>query len=470
MQHGTKVILLGKSDDENTFAPPEHLGGQLKTWLVRYLNSRYFELPSGIELGVREDLKIENGRVSNKGFFRRITGMKKFLDDNCKVLDQEKNIKASGVVALRGAKAHWWISGAEGDSHLDSHRYHINGHVGALYQGEIYEMSPIGKASTAALQQLGIHFGSSKVVIYIEPTDLSLLTANTARTHLLLGRDHLPWADWAAQFRSSLPKELDDHVKEHAPKVNDAKVAANIDKRLQSMAEFAPPSAYRRAKKTDHAALSDVGTTPIEAVRLRSEGTKAELAQKSSASSAAGAMELFAKGKGQLGRPVKAMIRANFKFVSVEDGSREPGDMEDRAGRYLEDQNLLLINADYRGIWDQFNPFLKIFSRPDQRQVVIDYIREWYAQGLVEYISLTYAYSDSSRWTEDETRQMRSEVGITAGSLRRYLDIQFHKKSLATKLGKPNGDEAEERPRIPAPKQVITSSGGPGLGSQSKGK
>jgi hypothetical protein len=35
-------------------------------------------------------------------------------------------------------------------------------------------------------------------------------------------------------------------------------------------------------------------------------------------------------------------------WVSIADGTRTPEDFEDKAARYLEDQNVLLINADFR--------------------------------------------------------------------------------------------------------------------------
>jgi hypothetical protein len=47
---GTSVVLMGKSVEENTYLRPNE---KLK-WLISYLNERYFELPSGITVKVRE--------------------------------------------------------------------------------------------------------------------------------------------------------------------------------------------------------------------------------------------------------------------------------------------------------------------------------------------------------------------------------------------------------------------------------
>ena len=52
-------------------------------------------------------------------------------------------------------------------------------------------------------------FGHNRVVIYVEPPATSgTLTSNTARTQLLLDGEPLPWAEWAAEFRDSMPGEI----------------------------------------------------------------------------------------------------------------------------------------------------------------------------------------------------------------------------------------------------------------------
>ncbi|MBK9661342.1 MAG: hypothetical protein IPO68_15830 [Chitinophagaceae bacterium] len=60
----------------------------------------------------------------------------------------------------------------------------------------------------AKLQQFGVTFGYKFVVIYVEPTNVSQLTTNTARTTLLINNDSLPWADWANEFRENMPEEI----------------------------------------------------------------------------------------------------------------------------------------------------------------------------------------------------------------------------------------------------------------------
>ena len=79
----------------------------------------------------------------------------------------------------------------------------------ALYKDELYELRS-GRNGYARLQQFGITFGFRRVVIYVEPRNHQhrQIGSNTARSHLLLNRQPLPWSAWAAEFSKKLPLDL----------------------------------------------------------------------------------------------------------------------------------------------------------------------------------------------------------------------------------------------------------------------
>src|SRR5690606_29595144 len=110
----------------------------------------------------------------------------------------------SGTVGLSNATVRWWIL-KERDSIDDSGNNVSGGHVGALYNDELYEMA-IGRPGVARLQSFGVIFGYNRVVLYVEPiqTPNGDLTANTSRTHLLIDGHPLPWSEWAIEFRENL--------------------------------------------------------------------------------------------------------------------------------------------------------------------------------------------------------------------------------------------------------------------------
>lgn len=189
-EHGTVVVLLGASESEDTTLPPDGAAddSNRSLWLTRYLNSRFFELPEGVELKAREHWGTPRSRV------RPVRGMKHFLD---------LVSRASGRVRLPDATAHWWILPEEVPQEL-ADRYPSSGHVGALFQGELYELYT-GRAGTAKLQSFGIAVGHQRVVLYVEPrvTRRCRVVPNTARTALLVNGRPLPWDEWA----EAVPRE-----------------------------------------------------------------------------------------------------------------------------------------------------------------------------------------------------------------------------------------------------------------------
>src|SRR5258708_35322699 len=110
------------------------------------------------------------------------------------------------MLQLSTAKAHWWI--LDDDPALTQNSGYVasSGHTAALYQDELYEMMT-ARAGVARLQAFGVIFGHNRVVIYVEPKNGAgqNLTSNTARTHLLLSSEPLPWPEWPPDSRPTVP-------------------------------------------------------------------------------------------------------------------------------------------------------------------------------------------------------------------------------------------------------------------------
>ena len=100
--HGTQVILLGRSESEDTTRAPEGIADS-PTWISKYLNSRYYCFPCGVTIRVHEGCTP----CGLPGNIRTLTGMETYLNDHS---------VGSGVIKLTGALAHWWI--LEDGSHL----------------------------------------------------------------------------------------------------------------------------------------------------------------------------------------------------------------------------------------------------------------------------------------------------------------------------------------------------------------
>ena len=64
--HGTMVVLHGRSGGENTLVAPEGAEAP-RRWITRYLNTRYFEIPAGIEILCREGNLLVGGGADDVG-------------------------------------------------------------------------------------------------------------------------------------------------------------------------------------------------------------------------------------------------------------------------------------------------------------------------------------------------------------------------------------------------------------------
>ncbi len=196
-KHGTMVVLLGKSREQSTMEPPPVVRMPRK-WILRYLNSRFLKFPDGVTVKVREGWDLPRGDQHN--FLRRATGQGPWLGDNA---------SASGAVRLPLSEAtvHWWIIKSDADN--NSGHYTPGGHVAALFQDELYELV-YGPAGYARLQSFGVVFGGERVVLYIEPDGAGgqTVTANTARTQLLIDNELLDWPQYATEFRNLMPQEF----------------------------------------------------------------------------------------------------------------------------------------------------------------------------------------------------------------------------------------------------------------------
>lgn len=218
-------------------------------WISKYLNTRYFRLPLNVTLKAREGWEFPR-TDGNRNLLRTLTGQKKYLDDHA---------VTSGTSKLADSTVHWWILREEPAVTNNSGYIESAGHVAALYRDELYELSN-ARAGTSLLQQFGITFGHRHVVIYVEPHENSerTITTTTARTNLLIGRQPLPWADWAAEFRENLPEELAKFVNSKAAAAANTDHEKAIRERLKEILDLFKLSRYRPA--SDGSAMIDAET------------------------------------------------------------------------------------------------------------------------------------------------------------------------------------------------------------------
>ena len=393
-------------------------------WVLRYLNSRYFQFPERITVKAREGWELPQGDRHN--FLRTVDGQKNWLDQNS---------QSRGGVVLEGATAHWWIIGKDVDQN-SGHMAPV-GHVAALYQDELYEMA-IGRAGVTRLQSFGVIFGHNRVVIYVEPDNGDdRLTSNTARTHLLLDGESLPWTEWAAEFRDKFPHEIHQLIEEVAAGSIPGDHRQSIKERLKQIRELFRISRYRPSKSgsvgIDEETLSVGG-------RSRSDGSKRDGESTGSHGGRGGRAgdiyALFQTVHGKPGQEFRFEQDPEVTWVVVENGTRTPPDMEDRAAKFLPQQNKLLINGDFRVFVDMVERWCTKYSHaPSPRIIVEQVVHEWFEQQLVEAILGAQALRGSTQWTVEELERIWSEEALTTVVLPRYHIDNNIRRALGSKLG-----------------------------------
>jgi hypothetical protein len=423
--HGTIVILLGNKPGENTMdAPPEALIPS--RWIVRYLNSRYFRFPHGVTLKARENWT--SPREDSHNMLRRVVGQEAWL---------KANSDDSGSLTVREGTAHWWILKDKVD---DSGSHFAGGHVAALYDDELYEVA-VGKAGVARLQSFGVIFGYNRVVVYVEPRQNKNgdLTANTARTHLLIDGQPLPWMDYAAEFRERMPDAIIKLMDQVAAGTGNGESAASIRERLKQIRDLFKFSRYRPTPDGKHVVDDSVTNVGGETAAGTSSGSGSGSGRvgRHGGGPAGDIYALFADAGNTSADEVGGFCEPQVKWVSVRDKSRAIDFLEDRAAKYLPEAHMVQANADFRVFTDMIGRWRKFYSHlPSAEPIVEAVVKEWFQQQLVETVLGALALrKSSSNWSEQEVEALWSEEALTSAVLPRYHIDERIKRSLGSKLG-----------------------------------
>lgn len=422
-EQGTMVVLLGNKPGENTMdAPPE---AQIPSrWITRYLNTRYFRFPAKTTVKARENWT--SSRDDKHNMLRTVTGQEAWL---------KANSSDSGMVSLTNATVRWWILKEKVD---DSGTNVSTGHVSALYDDEMYEMS-VGRAGVARLQSFGVIFGYNRVVLYVEPaqTPKGDLTANTARTHLLIDGQPLPWSDWAAEFRDRIPEPIIKLMDTVAAGAATTENANSIRERLKQIRDLFKFSRYRPTPDGKHS----IDDTFVNTGGANDDGGAsgeggAGGRGKRRGGRAGDIYALFADSGNTPAEEVGGIADPIVKWVSVRDGSRTGDFLEDRAAKFLPQANTIQANADFRVFTDMIDRWRKFYGQASGVEATVEsVVKEWFQQQLVETVLGALALRKSGNWSEQEVEALWSEEALTSAVLPRYhIDVCI-KRSLGSKIG-----------------------------------
>jgi hypothetical protein len=434
--HGTKVIFMGAHLRDNTMDHIGEFGGTLK-YKARYLNDRFWQIPEGITIKVREyGLKDEHTQL------REIYGQRKFL---------EQYKLHSGSMKLSKATVHWYITK---DVHFRAvHDYATaNGFVAALNKNELYDFPTGPRGRISRLQEFGISFGYKSVYILVEPESENL-TTDTARTFLKIGDTGLPWAAWAEEFRNNLPKELKDWVQNQYTTTKTSE--SEINRLLEIEGLFAKTSRYLESPDGD--IRQALGLPPREPKETEPRDTKGKTKTEGT-----GESEPRKPTEPQEGKPknTKESDKGRLKLVWPEVRwvkESEDEALKDRAAKYIGALHEIHANRDFRLFKDIEMVVLSTYKKDavgTVLQSVSDKVFEWYGQFLKEVVMGV----KSLGWAEEDTAKALTEEALTAAMSMKYAILQCIErdfgKRLITHVTKET--EASPAPTIPPDKSPRT--------------
>lgn len=425
-EHGTKVTLLGRDDEHDTVAPPDGVPTPSR-WFARYLNARYYEFPEGVTVRAREGWQHDLDDT-DRNVLRRVRGMHDFLSEHA---------EQQGVVELTNCRVHWVILD-DSEKRRKASELPNNGHFAALHKGELYEMIT-GRGGTARLQQFGVLFGTDRVVVYVEPRNSSKreLSANTARTQLLLNGAPLPYAEWAHEFRDAMPQAIKDHMDAVIAGTTGADHSETIMERLRNYVKLFQLSRYRTRPDGSFAVADPV--TPGRPPRARPTSEREPIAEpRKRPGSQTGdllASMLAADGaEAEATRPSEPPV-PRVVWLSEADGSRASEVLDDRAAKFLPEDNQIQANADFRVFTDMADYWCDEYGVDRGNKAVIDVVQEWFGQALIETVIGCQALQGERRWSPNDVETILSEEALTAAVMQRYHVANAVKRTLGAKLG-----------------------------------
>lgn len=462
-EHGTKVTLLGESEEQDTFDTPLFLRKRATApkngrWLRRYLNTRYYRIPDGITIKVR-DSYTHPREDTRHNVLISVYGMEYYLT---------KHNRAQGVVRLSDARVHWWVwkdtpEAGETRPFFD-HNQDVcasKGHVAALYQDELYEMQE-GSSGIARLQQFGILNAQQHFVLYVEPLPAPgiTLTTNTARTHLLLDQQDLPWERWSAEFRRAMPPELREIVESYQ-NPHDRNIDMTIQQRLRKMPNLfrmkryvpKPDGPWRpvQSPPAERAEKTYVPPDPEVMVDIFQNRNRVRQKKRNPLSLFKDEIKVERAKNGGLQEVVGQVLPA-VHWVSVKDGTRAEGYLEDKAATYTTDSTGgpgdIYANRDFRGFQVVIDKFANEYRHvPGSAQIVESTVLEWFQQTLIETVLGIQALKGGRIWTEEALKDALEGDGLTTAVMPRYLMLLQIKRVLGGRLmgaGTPPDEDNED--------------------------
>lgn len=421
--HGTVIVAMGVSGKDDTFLGPT--GDSVIKAHTHTLNTRFFDLPKDVNISVFEFTNSEKSKwpvqeatsTVDGGMYRSVRGARYYLDEFSVV---------SGTVNLTGAVAHWWIRGKKNGSGNIHSFANERGYIAALYDNELYNLVSGGPEGRQRYLSFGIlqDIVQRDITLVIEPNklikgQLDGAFPNTARSRLLYSGGELPWDKWGKEFLSSLPpeiqslienaaavtyspKDLADRLRPFLRRMHPTNFRLNENGKLRSVPNFKNRLPHRK-----------ISESPLP----RSPSLPNDKPKKISVPRV-----MDSTIKNPTGEPSKKINPRQdlpeIKWISLENGTRSPGELEGRAAEYAENVHTLTINSDHFLFKQQLDYWTKQYSGiPGADAGILEIVRDVYSGELSLRIMHARSLEGTLTWEPSKFSQLLSPEALTLAVL-----------------------------------------------------
>lgn len=429
--HGTRVTLWGMTDEQDTMVPPEGTPGGSQSWMMLYLNTRYYEFPKGITVKAREGYLGKN----TKNYLGTVTGMKEVL---------EKNKESSGEYKFPDANLRWWILKEKRDGHG---REFLAAHTAFVHQNEIFDLATV-QQNRGRFSDFGIMFGRNRVVIHLEPYQAvqGLMRTSIVKKDQYGSGVKQTMDKWAEEFRNNLPRELEAYLEKIKDNDMGKSNSDTIQKKLSSISDL-----YRLSRFKLGNGSTSVNTSEIE--------INAGVSRKGDAHD--DPTPPSESGGGVDNSSVKEKIfnqsrEANAKKLASNKGYTVPwpefywrddhtqGDIpKDRAASYDRPSNTILANRSFPGFTDLIEWVMTKHANDisGERKIVTEIVYEAFQMVLTEAVAGALALENRPEWKPDEFKQALSPESLTIAVMPKHNLLSYINRAVGNRIGKSRGPE-----------------------------
>lgn len=440
--HGTVIVLLGNSLDDDTVLGAPGRKEDATKGLLKYLNGRLWEIPDGVEVYAdvfsRTDKRHWPTAQGADGYMRRqVRGARHYVEWTTK-----GGVASAGVTDLpSGVRGRWWL---RDETELSLDYAPSQGFVGVLYRNELFDLS----AHPSTFRSFGIANAAIRRRLYVvlEPalagaTDgVDGVYPNTSRNGLLIrdasgerAGDRIPVAEWGEQFAELMPAEVREAV---AAALTGKDTRDDLDASLREKiaARFSSRWSVTRLKARAGGADTVTPTTAGTAPRIPRRARR----RRTSAGGGTGGLS-----GGLVIGTTPGPLAAGRTKVKGSLPEWKPGTAADVGeawilASYVEHggtngEPLVLINAEHPVMRSQIEYYQGQFP-PQYAEEVADEVVNSY--GLVAATKVAHAESLRAVATPQQVADMRSEAALTAALLGLYAEDRVIAPRLTSRYGR----------------------------------